>query len=109
MLVEIEPGELEPIRWSILDGKVYIAVFRVIYGYRLRAWQSSNEWSVDLDWCLGAVSPTGETVQTVRDRMVDLIENNAREGLPVFHGIPGCSRVKPIFNDREFCNAVGLS
>jgi hypothetical protein len=82
------------------DGQLWLAKYRVVFGYRLRGgfMEDAHEGS-EFDICCGA----DEVAYVGLLRMViSIIERNVEAGKDPFDGIPQYSRIKPYFNDLNF-------
>jgi hypothetical protein len=82
-------------------GTVEIGVYRVMYGYRVRA-GFVGDMSCRLDWCAGANWIEVESLYT----MCLQILMGREESSSCFADIPPCSTVKPYRNDHEFLRRV---
>ena len=82
-------------------GTVEIGVFRVLYGYRVRA-GFVGAISFNLDWCAGANWIEVESLYT----MCLQILMDRKEQPSCFDGMPPCSTIKPYRNDHEFLRQV---
>jgi hypothetical protein len=75
------------------DGKIELGVYPVMFGYRVRAGFTTNEWS-EIDWCGG--DDQGQV------EMLYSFAKNILEKQGDFKGMPMCSKIKPFYNDEEF-------
>lgn len=82
---------------------IEIGVYRVLYGYRVRA-GFVGALSCSLDWCAGANWSQVESLYT----MCLAVLSSREEDRNCFDGIPPHSIVKPYFNDPEFLKDVAL-
>lgn len=82
---------------------IEIGVYRVLYGYRVRAGFIGALCS-NLDWCAGANWSHVESLYT----MCLAVMTSREENRNCFDGIPTHSNVKPYFNDPEFLKNVAL-
>lgn len=78
-------------------GKVEIGVYRVMYGFRVRAgYTESDECAID--WCAGANWLDVQTLFCLAVRI--LSHRDASEDC--FRGIPASSQIKPFYRDIQF-------
>ncbi len=82
-------------------GTVEIGVYRVMYGYRVRA-GFIGTLSCILDWCAGGNWIEVESLYTM---CLHILESRT-EDQSCFSGIPSHSTVKPYRNDHEFLRTV---
>lgn len=83
-------------------GLVEVGVYRVLYGFRVRA-GFVGEMGATLDWCAG-----GEWLNV--ERLYSLcvaILSTREENRSCFDGLPRFSSIKPFFNDEEFVRIIG--
>ena len=78
-------------------GLVEFGVYRVIFGYRVRA-GFVGEMSVVLDWCAGSEIAVLAMLYALCQTILESREANRS----CFEGVPSVSRVKPFFNDPDF-------
>ena len=78
-------------------GRVEIGVFRVMYGYRVRAGYVDS-LGCELDWCAGADMKDLWYLFNVALSILSQRDS----GPACFDGIPRFSQVKPYYNDAEF-------
>lgn len=82
-------------------GRVEIGVYRVMYGYRVRAGYVDS-LRAELDWCAGAYL----TDLWCLFNMALAILSQRDSGPECFKGIPRHSQVKPYYKDAEFVDAI---
>lgn len=80
---------------------IEIGVYRVIYGFRVRA-GFVGEYDVRWDWCCG---DNWDFVQTLYSLGLSILESRP-EDRKCFEDVPSVSTRKPAFNDPEFMLAV---
>lgn len=80
------------------NGLVEIGVFRVLYGFRIRAGFTSNKTNSRTDWCCGADWILVQAMYTILFSILELREENET----CFEGIPRYSEIKPCYKDPEF-------
>lgn len=78
-------------------GRIEIGVYRVMYGFRVRAGYV-GEGSVAIDWCAGA----DLVMLRYLFNAAVLILSQRDGGMGCFNGIPGSSAIKPFFKDEHF-------
>lgn len=84
------------------NGMVRLGVYRVLFGYRVRAGFSEDDWGSTLDWCAGDV---WNDVERLYSLLLAILEQ--RDETPdVFDGIPRNSTVKPFYKDFAFVSRV---
>lgn len=110
---EVKPELGEMYRWTIQgvskgvdqsSGKstAFVAICKMMFGYRARAgW--TGQLMYEVDWCMGAVDPTGQLAEVVIEHLGAMIVKNSG-----FNGIPRHSTIKPLFLDLEFMASIGL-
>jgi hypothetical protein len=102
-------GFTEKYIYPVADGEfIVIGKYRVMFGYRLIAGYadmpdfetSSNELNI----CCGADKKD-------YDIMFEVVKNkiSANPSDDPFCGIPQMSKIKPYFNDREFCDKMNIT
>lgn len=79
------------------DGKIELGIHPVMYGYRVCAGYTKNQW-YEIDWCGGSDHANVE--------MLYSIAKNILENKGDFIGIPSRSNIKPFFNDVSFVGAI---
>lgn len=83
------------------NGLVEMGVYRVMYGWRVRAGFSGYP-CCELDWCAGSQWKNVEQLYSLCYAILTLRE----ESRNCFEGLPTCSRTKPFYMDREFIVTV---
>lgn len=83
------------------NGLVEIGVARVLFGYRVKA-GFCGSLIYAIDWCAGAQWHHVESLYTMCINALSARD----ESKSCFQGIPGCSRIKPYFNDEQFIKDV---
>lgn len=78
-------------------GLVEIGIYRVIFGWRVRAGFVGRPWC-QIDWCCG--NDPGQLWSHYV--ALTLLLRRRDETDDCFRGIPECSAVKPCFKDVEF-------
>lgn len=81
---------------------VEMGVYRVMYGFRVRAWFVENKFGVVLDWCGGGNWPDVERLYS----LLVAILTNRPEDEQCFDGLPPISMIKPFFKDERFTQIV---
>ncbi len=80
----------------------YVSVFRVMFGWRVRAGLFANVAGSELDWCGGGHWPDVERLYSLAAGILtQRIEDNR-----CFDGIPGVSTIKPFYRDMRFLQTV---
>lgn len=80
---------------------VEIAVYRVLYGWRVRAGFVGSPF-VELDWCGGG---NWKDVERLYSLCLAVLSKR-EEGLDCFKELPMCSSVKPFYLDLDFVKLV---
>ena len=83
-------------------GLVEMGVYRVLYGYRVKAGFVGDAGSV-LDWCGGG---NWKDVERLYSLCKAILERKS-ESKKCFKGLPPFSLVKPFYNDANFVKLVG--
>ena len=83
------------------DGSVEIGVYRVLYGFRVRAGFTNSQY-VELDWCCGA---DWRQVELFYSIMLAILMKREKSRY-CFEGIPTMSQIKPAFNDVSFMRTI---
>lgn len=84
------------------NGLIHFGVYRVAYGFRVRA-GFANDWcGVTLDWCGGGDWKNVERLYSI----VEGILSQRPENKCCFDGLPGSNAVKPFFLDQAFVETV---
>lgn len=84
------------------DGKVFMGIYPVVFGFRVRA-GFVGEGYVHLDWCCGSES---YYIAIAYVAMRHLLSKKDSEDRQLFRDIPSHSRIKPYFNDAEFITFI---
>lgn len=84
------------------NGLIRIGVYKVIFGYRVRAGFSEDQLQVKLDWCAGDKWDDVERLYS----LAYFILRKREENLDCFDGLPLVSKVKPFYNDIDFTQTV---
>ena len=79
------------------SGLVNMAIYPVIFGWRVRGWLSSN-FCCSLDWCAGDSQGDVERLYSILFNIL----SHREEDTNAFNDLPMVSSVKPYFNDDEF-------
>lgn len=90
---ENSPEELIFDRLISEDGKIFMGVHVVIFGYRVRAGYVGS-MHYEMDWCGGADQHQVEMLYSLAK---NILENKGN-----FIGVPDRSKIKPFFNDPDF-------
>ena len=80
---------------------VEIGVFRVMYGYRVRAGFVGQPWC-EIDWCCGDRPNHILSMYTA----IFLLLRRRPESRDCFCGIPRESDIKPYWKDLDFCQEI---
>lgn len=80
------------------DGKRFVGIYQVLYGYRIRAGYVGSS-TVEIDWCCGDVHAM--VVLTYQMALTCLYI-----GIP-FNELPSYSVKKPWYKDNNFCYQLG--
>ena len=84
------------------NGLITIGVFKVIFGYRIRAGFTKDLFGCYFDWCAGGDWSNVERLYSIALAILSQREENE----DCFLGIPTVSKVKPFFNDPEFVKCI---
>jgi hypothetical protein len=89
-------------------GGVHLGVYRVMYGFRVRAGYTGDLMGCTLDWCGGA---NWKDVERLYSLCLAILSQKEEPGekwrnAEVFRGIPPHSNVKPFYNDPDFVQKV---
>ncbi len=84
------------------NNLVYIGVYPVIFGYRVRAGFVDDLTTCRLDWCAGGV---WEDVERLYSLCYSILENRD-ENTSCFDEIPAYSERKPFYNDLKFVTTL---
>lgn len=84
------------------NGLITIGVFKVIFGYRIRAGFTKDLFGCYFDWCAGGDWSNVERLYSIALAILSQREENE----DCFLGIPTVSKVKPFFNDTEFMKCI---
>ena len=83
-------------------GVVEIGIFRVMFGWRVRAGFAENDTCCILDWCGGG---NWENVERLY-ALARSILSSRPEDYHCFDGLPASSLRKPFYNDPSFVSRV---
>lgn len=83
----------------LFNNNIEIGKYRVMFGYRLRAGDVDSD-CCDLDICCGAEE---HHYKEMEHKIMTIMASQPEDP---FKGIPSFSKVKPYFNDEEFCNII---
>lgn len=81
-------------------GLVKMAIHPVLFGYRVRGWLTS-ESSCRIDWCGGADYSQIQTLYSILRNI--LLHRDEKEA---FVELPGISKIKPFYLDKEFVDKI---
>lgn len=85
------------------NNYVRIGVYRVMFGFRVRAGFCHDSFECVLDWCGGG---NWKDVERLYSLCVAVLSN--RDETPdCFDGLPRMSRIKPFYLDQDFVKVVG--
>jgi len=79
------------------EGKVQMAIYPVMFGWRIRAWFTGRQACM-LDWCAGADWSHVEWLYTALRLILEAREETSQ----IFEDLPSHSEIKPVFADKEF-------
>jgi hypothetical protein len=82
-------------------GTVEIGVWKVLFGFRVRAW-FRGAGGAALDWCAGGDWKNVERLYSIALAILSKREENEI----CFEGLPSCSKIKPFFHDADFIEMV---
>lgn len=85
------------------NALVRIGVWRVAFGYRVRAGFLADRYGVTLDWCGGNNWKDVERLYSLAIACLSKMEEN----LDCFEKLPPHSNIKPFYNDLRFVKTVG--
>lgn len=80
------------------DGKIFLGIHPVMFGFRVRGGYIEDEWGCAIDWC-------GGDDQTLVE-MLYSIAKNILENQGSFLDLPTASKIKPFFNDKDFVELI---
>lgn len=80
---------------------IEIGIYRVLFGYRVRAGYIEKDGCYKLDWCCGNRI---EDILWLYLACICILSQ--RDPEDCFEGLPPVSQIKPYFNDMEFWNNV---
>jgi hypothetical protein len=80
---------------------IQIGIYKVLFGYRVRAGYVDNKWGVNLDWCCG-----DRIEHIVWLYLACICILSQRDPENCFEGLPPVSQIKPYINDMEFWNNI---
>ena len=83
------------------NNLVEMGVFRVMFGWRIRA-GFCGKYVYELDWCGGGDWKNVERLYSI----CYAILSNREENRQCFDGLPMVSKIKPFFMDLEFLDIV---
>jgi len=84
------------------NGVIAIGVYRVMYGFRVRAGKAKDLMGCTLDWCGGG---NWQDVERLYSLAVSILSQR-EESPSCFDGLPTCSEVKPFFLDECFTKTL---
>ena len=84
------------------NGLISMAIYPVMFGYRIRAWRTGS-FCCDLDWCGG---DDWKQVEWLYAACRAILESRG-EAEDFFRGIPSSSRIKPCWMDARFMQELG--
>lgn len=90
-------------RLSSANDVVHMGVYRVMYGWRVRAGRCSDLWGTRLDWCGGG---NWKDVERLYSLLYGILSQR-EESEDCLDDLPECSKIKPFYNDHEFVRLVG--
>lgn len=82
---------------------IQIGIYRVMFGYRVRAGRVDDKFGVNLDWCGGDQI---DNIVWLYNTCITILSQ--REPDNCFEGLPPVSQIKPAFNDKEFIKTLLL-
>jgi hypothetical protein len=91
---------LSNVRYSD-DGRIEIGVYRVAFGWRVRAGFRGSV-AFELDWCGGGEWSDVEALYSIAKAILEKRSTDR----DCFRGIPGSSTRKPYFNDEKFVTTI---
>lgn len=80
----------------------YVGLFRVAFGYRVRAGFLDDLMGCELDWCAGA---DWDKIEKLYSMLISILEKR-NEDASCFDGLPTITRIKPYFNDERFVKFI---
>lgn len=81
-------------------SRIEMGVWPTIFGYRVRAGYVGSPY-IHLDWCAGGDQNQVERLYSI---LYAILNNRAQEN--VFAKLPPCSKIKPYYNDSDFCMEI---
>ena len=97
-----DPDTMMSHRLVSKNGLVEMGVYRVMYGFRVRAGFVGDMGCV-LDWCGGGNWKDVERLYS----LCAAILSQKEESKNCFDGLPYWSTIKPFYNDEDFVRKVG--
>ncbi len=83
------------------NGSINIAVFPVMYGYRVVGWRT-GDCGCSINWCGGDSQDNVERLYAIA---LNILQQRD-EDVHAFDGIPFISNIKPFFLDVDFCKEI---
>src|SRR5688572_28895435 len=80
---------------------LWVGKLKMLFGYRLRAGYLNNNLCCELDICCG---PLKKFYDELHHKVLLIINNNPLH--QPFRNIPPSSKIKPYYNDIDFCNCI---
>ena len=103
-LISVEDDEDKGLtyRKESKSGLIEIGVFRVMFGWRVRAGFVNSFGGCELDWCAGGNWNDVERLYSLCLAILSKRDENHE----CFKGIPLYSQIKPFYMDRSFLEIV---
>jgi hypothetical protein len=80
---------------------IQVGIYKVLFGYRVRAGYVDDKFGVNLDWCCGNRI---EMINWLYLALILILSKRELENC--FEGLPTVSQIKPYFNDMNFFNKI---
>jgi hypothetical protein len=97
---DLETGQIH--RLVSENGVVFIGVYRVLYGFRVRAGYSDDLIGCSIDWCGGNNWKDLERLYS----LAVAILSQRKENRFCFEGLPFVSSIKPFYLDEKFTKTI---
>ncbi len=85
------------------NSYVRMGIYKVIYGWRVRAGFVHDKWGCTLDWCGGA---NWTDIEKLYSLCYAILSKRDEEN-SCFEGLPQVSSIKPFYKDDDFVKIVG--
>lgn len=102
--MKLIPGEFLDYRNTLVSENrvVFVGLYKVMFGWRVRAGYCRDTYLCELDWCAGANWNDVERLYSLAVAILSKKEENHS----CFKDMPPFSNIKPFFNDAQFTYEV---